>query len=70
MQEKIVAVKAEAGPVTIVLRDARMRQRDLKYGVETLAFAKETKSDERPHSSSSRFVAAVMLAFMRLWKAT
>ncbi len=112
MQEKIVAVKAEAGPVTVALRDARMQRRDLKYGVETLAspdtpawqrvtlradnaatlrevigllakqfgeakvdetvaaFAKETKPDERPHRPSSRFVAAVILAFMLLWKAT
>jgi hypothetical protein len=37
MQEKVVAVKADAGPVTVVLRDARLRYRDLKYGVETLA---------------------------------
>jgi len=112
MQEKIVAVRVEAGPVTVALRDARLRHRDLKYGVETLvspdsppwqrvtlradngetlrevvgllaeefgeakvdetmaAFAKETKPDERPRHPSSRFAAAVMLAFMRLWKAT
>jgi len=37
MQEKIVAVRVEAGPVTVALRDARLRHRDLKYGVETLA---------------------------------
>ncbi len=37
MQKKIVAVEAEAGPVTVVLRDARGQHRDLKYGVETLA---------------------------------
>jgi hypothetical protein len=37
VQEKVVAVKAEAGPVTVVLRDARLQHRDLKYGVETLA---------------------------------
>jgi hypothetical protein len=112
MQEKIVAVKAEAGPVTVALRDARVQHRDLKYGVETLAspvtppwqrvtlragngatlrevigllakqfgeanvdetmaaFAEETKPDEGPHHPSSRFVAAVILAFMRLRKAT
>ena len=112
MQERIVAVKAEAGPVTVVLRDARVQHRDLKYGVETLAspdtppwqrvtlradngatlrevigliakqfgeakvdetmaaFAKETSSDERSHHHSSRFVAAVTLAFTRLRKAT
>jgi hypothetical protein len=110
MQEKIVAVKAEAGPVTVALRDARVQHRDLKYGVETLvspdtpawqrvtlradnattlrevigrlakqfgeanvdetmaASAKETKPDERPNHPSSRFVAAVVLAFMRFWK--
>ena len=110
MQEKIVAVKAEAGPVTVTLRDARVQHRDLKYGVETLAsadtpawqrvtlradnaatlrevigqlakqfgearldetvaaFAQETTSDERHRSS--HFVAAVILAFMRLLKAT
>lgn len=111
MQERIVAVKAEAGPVTVALRDARMQYRDLKYGVETLdsphtpawqrvtlradngatlrevigllakqfgdakvdetmsALVKETKPDERPRHPSSRFVAAVVLAVMRLWKA-
>lgn len=112
MQEKIVAVKADAGPVTVALRDARMQHRDLKYGVQTLdspdtpawqrvtlradnvatlrevvgllvkqfgdaevdetmgAFGKESKPDVRPHHPSSRFAAAVMLAFMRFWKAT
>lgn len=110
--QAIVAVKAEAGPVTVALGAARVRHRDLKYGVQTLAspdtaawqrvtlraenaatlhevigllakrfgeakvdetmgaFAKETKSAERPYDSSSRFVAAVILAFLRLWKAT
>ena len=37
MQKKIVAVAAEAGPVTIALRDASEQHRDLKYGVEMLA---------------------------------
>ncbi len=37
MQKKIVAVDAEAGPVTVVLRDAHQQHHDLKYGVETLA---------------------------------
>ncbi len=37
MQKKIVAVDAEAGPVTIALRDAHQQHHDLKYGVETLA---------------------------------
>lgn len=37
MQKKIVAVDAEAGPVTVVLRDAHQVHHDLKYGVETLA---------------------------------
>lgn len=37
MQKKIVAVDAEAGPVTVVLRDAHQKHHDLKYGVETLA---------------------------------
>jgi hypothetical protein len=37
MQKKIVAVHAEAGPVTVALRDAREQHRDLKYGVETFA---------------------------------
>jgi hypothetical protein len=39
MQLRVVAVKAEAGPVTVVLRDARAQRHDLKYGVETLASA-------------------------------
>jgi hypothetical protein len=111
MQEIIVAVKAEAGPVTVALRDARLRHRDVKYGVETLAsldtpawqrvtlradnaatlravvellarqfgeaqvdetlvaFAKATKPDDHAPRTSPRFVAAVILAFMRLWKA-
>ena len=37
MQKKIVAVDAEAGPVTVALRDAHLQNHDLKYGVETLA---------------------------------
>lgn len=112
MQQRIIAVEAQAGPVTVALRDARMQHRDLRYGVETLvspdtpawrrvtlraengatlrelvgllakqfgearvdetmaAFAQEPKPDERPHHPSSPFVAAVILAVMRLWKAT
>jgi hypothetical protein len=112
MQERIVAVKAEAGPVTVALGGARAQHRDLKYGVQTLAgpdtpawqrvtlradnaatlrevigllattfgetqvdeamaaWAKETNPDERPYRPSSRFVAPVILAFMRVWKAT
>jgi hypothetical protein len=38
MQKRILAVDAEAGPVTVALRDAREQHHDLKYGVETLAF--------------------------------
>ena len=37
MQLRVVAVKAEAGPVTVALRDARQQHPDLKYGVETSA---------------------------------